>query len=72
LISTALARAKSKKKKFILALALAKAVDIKKLDLSGVDIYADLPDYNIPTAFTANLSGHDGHWNYERAPPEHF
>ena len=41
--------------KFICLLAAVSAHKLNRLDLSGIDIYADLPDYNVPTKFTANM-----------------
>ena len=56
--------------KFIFLLSVATAHKLSKLDLSGIDIYEDLPDLMVPKKFTANMQGHEGHWTYERSAPD--
>ena len=56
--------------RLLFVLGVASATKLQKLDLSGIDIYEDLPDYMIPKQYTSNMQGHEGHWTYERSAPD--
>ena len=60
------------KSALVFLLGVASATKLSKLDLRGIDIYEDLPDLMVPKQYTADMQGHDGHWNYERSAPEQF